>query len=121
MAHERKCTICGKQYEYCPRCKQYENMPTWYLIYDSENCKHLYETVNKFAFNHITKEEAIEELKDIDMTNKNEYPKDIQTVLDQIFEQTEIIKEEILEPIENQEKTKINKKKVNKKKFVNED
>ena len=58
MAHERNCTVCGKQYKYCPKCSQYDGMEKWHIEYCSEQCKNTYSTINKYAFNHITKDEA---------------------------------------------------------------
>ena len=58
MAHERNCTVCGKQYKYCPRCSQYDGMEKWHIEYCSEQCKNTYSTINKYAFKHINKDEA---------------------------------------------------------------
>ena len=58
MAHERNCTVCGKQYKYCPRCSQYDGMEKWHVEYCTEQCKNTYSIINKYAFKHITKDEA---------------------------------------------------------------
>lgn len=62
MAHERICVVCGKQYRYCRRCKEFEHLPTWMFSYCSEQCKETYMTLNKFEFGHIDAKTAIEEL-----------------------------------------------------------
>ena len=58
MAHERNCTVCGKQYRYCPKCLQYSNMEKWHIEYCSEQCRNTYSTINKYAFKHIDKNMA---------------------------------------------------------------
>lgn len=58
MANKRQCKICGSTYEYCPRCRQYENLPTWKINYCSEGCKAIYEVVNSYSFNHIDANQA---------------------------------------------------------------
>ena len=58
MAHERDCTVCGKQYKYCPKCSQYDGMEKWHVEYCSEQCKNTYSTINKYAFKHIDKDQA---------------------------------------------------------------
>lgn len=63
MAHERICVVCGKQYQYCKRCKQFEHLPTWMFAYCSEPCKETYMTLNKFDFGHISAKEAMDELE----------------------------------------------------------
>ena len=58
MAHERKCTVCGATYEYCPRCKEYASEPKWKLNYCSEDCKEVFNTIDKFIFKHISADDA---------------------------------------------------------------
>ena len=58
MAHERNCTVCGRQYKYCPKCSQYDGMEKWHVEYCSEQCRNTYSIINKYAFKHITKDEA---------------------------------------------------------------
>lgn len=58
MAHERNCTVCGKQYRYCPKCLQFSNMEKWHIEYCSEQCRNTYSTINKYSFKHIDKEMA---------------------------------------------------------------
>ena len=66
MANERKCKICGSTYEYCPRCRQYSNLPTWKINYCSEGCKAIYEVVNSYSFNHIDATQANNMLATLD-------------------------------------------------------
>lgn len=62
MAHERTCVVCGKVYKYCKRCQQYKHLPTWMYAYCSEPCREIYLITNKYEFDHITAEEALEQL-----------------------------------------------------------
>ena len=48
MKHERKCSVCGKTYQYCPNCSSYESYPRWMFLFDSENCKNIFETVSDY-------------------------------------------------------------------------
>lgn len=60
MAHERTCTVCGTQYQYCKRCAQFKDLPTWKMAYCSEPCRETYIAVNKYEFGHLTAEDALE-------------------------------------------------------------
>ena len=71
MAHIRKCAVCGSEYDYCPKCD--ETKPTFYLKYCSDNCNNISLILNKFAFNHLTKEEAAMELLKADLANLDKY------------------------------------------------
>ena len=90
MAHERKCMVCGKEYRYCPRCDEFKGMPTWMFEFDKEECRKLYyDIVNPYAFKHITKEEAQNRLKDIDLSGYDLFPADIKKILDDLVETAE--------------------------------
>lgn len=75
MADNNKtCYVCGKAYRYCPNCGEFANAPTWLNLYDDEECKTIDDTLNAFWFGHLTKDEANEKLKGIDLgkiTNQN--------------------------------------------------
>ena len=58
MAHERNCTVCGKEYRYCPRCREFDYLEKWHTNYCSEQCKETSSIINKYAFKHINKSEA---------------------------------------------------------------
>ena len=77
MAHERKCTVCGTTYSYCPRCKQYAADPIWKMNYCSQDCKDLYSTVDKFIFKHISAEDAKKALSGNKVQVKNDELKKI--------------------------------------------
>lgn len=72
MAHERKCSVCGKTYEYCPRCRQYASLPKWKLNFCDEACKEVYDTVDKFVFKHISAEDAKEVIAKSSVVVKND-------------------------------------------------
>ena len=110
MAHIRKCTLCGTEYEYCPRCDKTKE--TFYLKYCSENCRDVALVINKASFNAITKEEAAEEFAKHDLSK-----------LDLFSERTRKFVEDIIKPVEPVEKPEEEVKgfeKRNKRKIVNE-
>lgn len=75
MADNNKtCYVCGAAYRYCPNCAEFAGAPTWLNLYNTEDCKTIDETLNAFWFGHLTKDEADEKLKGIDLgkvTNKD--------------------------------------------------
>lgn len=62
MANNRICLTCGKAYEYCGSCPSSLNLPVWKNIFDTENCKTVFETVSDYAQKAITKQVAKERL-----------------------------------------------------------
>ena len=55
-----KCYVCGKENKYCPNCAEFANAPSYLQMYDSEECQKIDMTLNKFWFNHLSKDQAKE-------------------------------------------------------------
>lgn len=82
MKHERKCIVCGKTYEYCPRCKQYASSPKWKINFCSEDCKNIFEVIDKFIFKHISAEDAKKELNNTKVViNNDELKKVVNSIM----------------------------------------
>ena len=72
--NNKKCFVCGNEYRYCPHCAEFAYAPSWMDMYDTEECKTIDRVLGSFWFKHITKDQAIEKLKGINLnkvTNKN--------------------------------------------------
>lgn len=97
MAHERNCTVCGRQYKYCPKCSQYDGMEKWHIEYCSEQCKNTYSIINKYAFKHITKDEAKMLLEGNNITKNSDLLPRYKEVVEEILktEEKEVVKQEI--------------------------
>ena len=83
MANNRICLACGKAYEYCGSCPSSLNLPVWKNIFDTENCKTVFETVSDYAQNAITKESAKKRLSERDTSVT--FKKQIQNYVDEIL------------------------------------
>lgn len=106
----RICLTCGKAYEYCGSCPTSLNLPVWKNLFDTENCKTIFETVSDYAQKVIAKDIAKEKLSNCDTSSK--YKDNIQNYLDEII--TEPKREDIVETenkIQSVPKIKYNKKK----------
>lgn len=108
MANNRICLTCGKPYEYCGSCPSSLNLPVWKNLFDTDNCKTVFETVSDYAQKAITKESAKTRLSKCDVSGV--FKSNIQKLVD------EINKEDVktTETKENETKVKYG----NKKKFV---
>lgn len=58
MKVNKKCAVCGTAYHYCTGCKEDINMPRWKFLFHDENCKNIYDIINSYKTNEITKEQA---------------------------------------------------------------
>lgn len=55
----RKCVVCGSEYDYCPNCAKDANKPKWMIRYDKEPCKTIWDTLIKAGRNEISAAEAL--------------------------------------------------------------
>lgn len=67
MKHGRICTICSKEYAYCPNCNSYAGMPSWKFLFCSENCKDIFETISEYEQNQIDTKTAKQKLDRLDL------------------------------------------------------
>ena len=84
--YERTCVLCKKEYKYCNSCSKDKLKPVWYDLFDCENCKNIFQALNDYNFELITKEEAAEILKQCDLSEVDKlgenYRQEIADVLD---------------------------------------
>ena len=117
MANGRKfkriCTICHKEYEYCPTCSKYSHLPRWMDAYCSENCKDLYNITAGWINGWLDKDVEIARLSKMDLTNKKQFPKWMQDVIGEMENYKPEIPAETIEKVINIEKE--NTKKVEEK------
>lgn len=73
MKHERTCSVCGTKYSYCPNCGEYDNLPRWMFMFHDENCKKIWEVINKFKAGEIEKSKAKSSLETLDLSNKSKF------------------------------------------------
>ena len=111
MANNRICLTCGKAYEYCGSCPSSLNLPVWKNLFDTENCKTVFETVSDYAQKVITKEVAKKKLSNYD-TSIN-YKENIQKYLDDIIAEPKVeVIDETEKETQSVPKMRYNKKKV---------
>ena len=70
--YRRICTVCGKEYEFCPDCREYALQPSWKNIYHDENCREIAHILTAVG-RTITAEEAREKIAKCDLTNKDNF------------------------------------------------
>ena len=125
MAHERNCTVCGKQYNYCPKCLQYSNMEKWHIEYCSAQCKNTFSIINKYAFKHIDKDAAKTLLEGNGITKESNILPRWKGYIDELLtvEEVKAVEKPVAKKAETKTTAKTTKKRTIKRKkdIVNED
>ena len=66
--NNRECIICGRGYHYCPTCGADAGKPTWYAIFDGQNCHDIYETCVAYRDKKISIEDAYNKINKLDLS-----------------------------------------------------
>ena len=86
----RVCKVCGKAYFFCPNCD--ENYaypkPSWFGMFESEQCKDIFNLLTKYFFKDVTPSEARKILDTFDLTDITSYDEDIQAQIKEIYDLT---------------------------------
>ena len=103
MANLNKtCAICKKKYSYCPTCASDARKPSWMAVFCCENCRTLYNVINDFRYEKISKEEAFNILSKLDLSVAEELPRNFKESFDEILsvKVEEKIEESIVETVD---------------------
>lgn len=89
MAEKRQCILCPThKYEYCGKCKPQEIIQTWRYIFDSENCRDIYNILEKYVAKKITAVEAKQQLSNYSLPPLEEMQPTLRKNLEDILNQT---------------------------------
>lgn len=102
----RECIICKAQYHYCPTCGGDSSKPTWYFIFDGQNCHDIYEVCTQYRDKVINAEEAYEIISKLDITNIENF---VDVTKAQIEEIIKLHEEAVSKPIVEEKKLEVNK------------
>ena len=81
----RTCIICGKKYSYCNNCQSDANKPTWYFIFDSQNCHDIYEVCTQYRDKEITVAQAYEKISKLDISDIKNFAESTRKQIEEIL------------------------------------
>lgn len=112
--NNRTCIICNRPYHYCPNCGRDSVKPSWYLIFDGEDCHDIYETCVAYRDKVIDKSEAYERISKLDLSELNNFAEATKLQIEEILTckaEKETIKKSKTDSVKtNNTKNNINKK-----------
>lgn len=84
--NNRKCIICGKKYYFCSACNSSDaNKPSWYFIFDGQNCHDIYEICTKYRDKEISIDEAYDRINKLDISNLDEFAEPTRLQIEEIL------------------------------------
>lgn len=103
----RICKTCGKEYFFCNNCEKNINSPRWMLLWDTENCKSIFEIVSNYAQKVDSKAVAKKKLSKCDLSEQYTFTETIRSLINEIMEEEKV--EEVKEPTESPKKSNKNR------------
>ena len=94
MQANRICKTCGKKYFYCSHCDKSKGSPEWMLMWDTENCKTIFEIVSSYIQGQINKASAKERLDKCDLKQLYSFKENIRKIIEEIIEEEKKVVEE---------------------------
>lgn len=92
------CSICGNPYHMCVSCKDMMSMSPWKKYTDTIDCFKVYQVIKGYSTKVYTKEEFKSKLKNIDLSNLENYREHIKALIKDALKDDEVVKP-IVEPI----------------------
>lgn len=112
------CSICGNGYHLCLSCKDSMNLHPWRMHTDSASCYQVFQVVKGYNTGIYTKEEFKSKLRNIDLSNLENYRDHIKSLIKNVLKEDEkekLVIDEVAEviPVSRKRNYKVNKIEVN--------
>ena len=107
--NNRTCIICGENYAYCPHCGEDANKPTWYFIFDGQNCHDIYEVCTQYRDGEIDANVAYEKISKLDISNIKNFAEATRIQIEEILAKGKDVKS-VTEKVKTSDTKNENKK-----------
>ena len=85
------CSICGNGYHLCLSCKDKMKLSPWKMYTDSASCYQVFQVVKGYNTGVYNKEEFKSKLKNIDLSNLENYRDHIKTLIKDALKEDEVV------------------------------
>lgn len=108
------CSICGRDYHKCLSCSDAMQLRPWQMFTDSASCYQVFQVVKGYSNGVYTKEEFKSKLKNIDLSDLENYREHIKTLIKDVLKEDKIVESvEKSTPVSRKRNYKANKIEVN--------
>ena len=91
-----ECKICGKPYYVCRSCASSMKLHPWKTFTDNADCYKVFQAVKGFSTGVYTKEEFKSKLKNIDLSDLENYRDHIKSLIKDTLKEDEVVVEEFV-------------------------
>lgn len=79
---KRICKVCQKSYDFCPVC---DDKPYWTIMFHDENCKQIFDILQKHFLKEYSDRVAVIKLKKCDLSQINSFDSAIQKQINDLL------------------------------------
>lgn len=83
--NNRTCIICKTPYHYCPTCGEDSGKPSWYAIFDGQNCYDIYEVCTQYRDKVIDAETAYDLISKLDLSKMDDFAEITKSQIEEIM------------------------------------
>ena len=105
------CSICGRPYHKCLSCRDAMRLKPWQMYTDTSSCYQVFQVVKGYNTGLYTKNELKSKLKNIDLSDLENYKDNIKTLIKDALKEDEVVVE--VAPVYRKRNYKLNKVEVN--------
>lgn len=91
------CNICGEGYHICLSCKDFIKLQPWKIYCCSSNCYQVFQVVRGYSIGIYDKEEFKSKLKNIDLSNLENYRGHIKNLIKSVLKEEAVEEESVVE------------------------
>lgn len=96
------CSICGREYHICLSCSDAMKLHPWKIHCCSSDCFKVFQVVRGFSTNVYTKDEFRSKLKNIDLSNLENYREHIKALIKDVLKEKKSVETKV-EKVEAEE------------------
>ena len=97
------CSICGNGYHACYSCKDSMQLHPWKIHCCSVDCYKTFQVVRGFSTGVYTKDEFKSKLKNIDLSNLENYREHIKAIIKDAIKEEPVVEELVIETVPTEE------------------
>ena len=83
--NNRTCIICKTPYHYCPTCGEDSGKPSWYFIFDGQNCHDIYDVCTQYRDKVIDAETAYNLISKLDLSKIDAFAESTRLQIEEIM------------------------------------
>lgn len=91
--HNATCSICGRPYYKCISCKDTMALNPWKAFCDTAEHYKVHQIIRGFNSGVYTKDEALNKLKNVDISDKDSFRENIKVIVEDILKEDNHIEE----------------------------